>query len=155
MKRWWIAFVMAVLAMSSVQAKRQAPLIDPPRVAVRHANGSSLSAEQIKVAIVSGAKAIGWVITTDTPGTLVLSYNKQNKHLAVIRATYDAEGYQLHYVNSTNLNYETPVDGGPMIHPNYNNWIINLTRHIKIATDVLSAGEPAAQPTPATPAASR
>ena len=137
MKRWWIAVFVAMLAVSSAQAKRQAPLIDTPRVAVLNAQGQSLTAEQIRSAILSGAKAVGWLVNTDAPGTLLLSYNKQNKHYVVIRLDYDAQGYQARYVSSTNLNYETPAEGGALIHPNYNLWIDNLLKHIKVATDVI------------------
>lgn len=154
MKRWWIALVMAVVAVSSVQAKRQAPLIDPPRVVVKNSGGQSLSAEQIRGAIAASAKSLGWQINTDTPGTLLLSYNKQNKHYVVVRADYDAEGYQVRYVSSTNLNFETPPESGPLIHPSYNIWVDNLIKHVKFATDV-SPGLTGAQAAPAVPAASR
>ncbi|RRS05135.1 hypothetical protein EIP75_06075 [Aquabacterium soli] len=137
MKLVCTAALLAVLwAASPAHAARQAPLIEPERVTLQSPDGQPLTAEKVRNAILMGAQPLGWLVSKDTPGVLELSYNKQNKHYVVVRATYDERGYQLRYVSSTNLNYEVKT-AGPEIHPNYNRWIQNMIAHIMIPGQVM------------------
>lgn len=126
-----MAVALALVAcIGAAQAGRQAPLLNPERVLLP----VSQSAENIRTAIIAGGQQLGWVVVNEAPGKLTLKYNKQGKHEAVIDAVFDAQGYQLMYVDSTNLNYGTG-SGGPEIHPNYNRWIANLIKHIGQASN--------------------
>lgn len=146
------AFLAAMLMASPAHAGRQAPLIEPSRVVLYSPDSQPLTAEKVRNAILMGAQPLGWLVNKDAPGVLELSYNKQNKHYVVVRATYDAEGYLLRYVSSTNLNYELKTEG-PEIHPNYNRWIQNMISRIMIPGQVMRA--PGAVPAmPVAPAAS-
>lgn len=150
------ALVAAMLLALPSHAARQAPLIEPARVALQSPDGQRLTADKVRDAILAGAQPLGWLVSKEAAGVLDLSYNKQGKHYVVVRATYDAEGYQLRYVSSTNLNYEVKT-AGPEIHPNYNRWIQNLIAHILIPGQVtkVSAAPASPVPTPASEAASR
>lgn len=141
----WAFLLVAMLAVSAAQA-RQAPLVERERIELRKLDGSVATVAQVRAAIIAAARPLGWTVGSDEPGALRLSYNKQNKHFVTIRADYDAGGYQLRYVESTNLNYEV-IDGVPQIHPNYNRWINNLVSRIQILD--FGAAPVAASPTPA------
>src|SRR6218665_681439 len=149
------AALVVLLATAPAHAARQAPLLEPARVLLQSTDGQALTVEKVRSAILMGAQPLGWAVSKDAPGVLELSYNKQNKHYVVVRATYDATGYLLRYVSSTNLNYELKTEG-PEIHPNYNRWIQNLVSHILIPGQVtkVAGGEPVAAPS-ASEAASR
>lgn len=148
------ALLAAMLMASPAHAGRQAPLIEPARVVLYSPDGQPLTAEKVRHAILMGAQPLGWLVSKDAPGVLELSYNKQNKHYVVVRATYDAEGYLLRYVSSTNLNYELKAEG-PEIHPNYNRWIQNMISRIMIPGQVMRAPGTAPVAPAASEAASR
>jgi hypothetical protein len=71
------------------------------------------------------------------PGKVTLKYNK-GKHEVAVDAIYDADGYQLKYVNSANMNYKL-VDGQTQIHPAYNDWVAKLNNTIR-AAQIVAAG---------------
>ncbi|MFC4160473.1 hypothetical protein [Chitinimonas lacunae] len=123
MKQILIAASIALLASTTALA-RQAPLVEPPRVAL-----STQTAEQVRGYIVNGARTLGWTVVSEKDGQVTLKFNKQNKHEVVINADYDAKGYQLRYVSSSNMNFEE-ANGQREIHPNYNRWINNLIKRI-------------------------
>lgn len=124
---WALALVLAA-TMGTAWA-RSAPLIEPERVLMPATQGQAPAAERVRAAIVAGSQSLGWTIVQDEPGKLRLKYNKQGKHEVIIDASYDAEGYQLKYVSSVNMNYGEDTDGRE-IHPNYNRWIANLIKTI-------------------------
>lgn len=148
-----LALALALAATMGTAWARSAPLVEPERVLLPSAEGQSRGAQAVRAAIVAGSESLGWTVVSDEPGKLRLKYNKQGKHEAVIDAVYDADGYQLRYVDSVNLNYRptgeaprfgaargyadpapaSPAETGPQIHPNYNRWIANLIKTIRLA----------------------
>ena len=77
-------------------------------------------ADQIRAA---GA-SLGWRIESEGSGvmrgTLLL-----RSHQAVVQIPYDTQRFAIHYVSSTNLDYENGL-----IHRNYNGWVQNLQNTI-------------------------
>lgn len=130
-KSWLVALALAA-AMGAAQG-RDAPMVQPGRVVVATADGASAGTAGVRAAIVKGAQGLGWMVAGDEPGKLTLKFNKQGKHEAVIEALYDDKGYELKYVDSTNLNFSRNADGSMQIHPNFNRWIANLIKHIGAA----------------------
>lgn len=126
-KQWAVALALAAVMGTAVA--RSAPMVEPERVLLPSAQGQARGADAVRAAIVAGGQSLGWMVVKDEPGRLTLKYNKQGKHEAVIDALYDADGYQLKYVDSMNLNYEHGSSGRE-IHPNYNRWIANLIKTI-------------------------
>lgn len=120
--------LLAALALSGVAYARQSVLVEPPRTMLVAPDGAA-SAERVKAAVIAGSSGLGWVVREDPAGRLRLSYNKQGKHEVTIDCLYDAQGYQLKYVSSMNMNYEKD-SAGEQIHPNYNRWIANLIKTI-------------------------
>ena len=85
---------------------------------------------QVFNAIVQAGSSLGWKVTKIKAG-LAEARLDIRKHKAVVDIKYDAKTYSITYKSSTNLKYNSSTQ---TIHPNYNNWIINLDE--KIATQV-------------------
>ncbi|HEY9110034.1 MAG TPA: hypothetical protein VIN58_25430, partial [Roseateles sp.] len=74
-------------------------------------------------------------VQNDVPGELLLKQNRQGKHEATVKVSYDATGYQLAYSNSYNLNADVERQ---RIHPTYNMWLRNLSNDIASEVSLLS-----------------
>jgi hypothetical protein len=102
-------------------------------VAVRNVNdapvvtgsGKTLTADQVRVAIVGAGTGLGWTMAPTTPGLLTGRIALRG-HTAQIDVRYTPTTYSILYKDSTNLQF---VDG--QIHKNYNGWIENLNRDIR------------------------
>jgi len=96
-----------------------APVIEP-------AGGPKLTADQVKLAIQRAGATLGWQIKEVQPflleGTLHL-----RTHMAKVNIPYSAERYSIVYKDSQNLQYD-----GTNIHSNYNGWVQNLDKAIKV-----------------------
>ena len=89
--------------------------------------------ENIEKAVIRAGLQLGWQIVTQglgkAEGVLVL-----RTHRAVVDITYDTRSFSITYKDSVNLDYR-PNDN--TIHSNYNGWIQNLEKAIRIQTTVL------------------
>ncbi|QNM95941.1 hypothetical protein [Chitinimonas koreensis] len=132
MKRGLILAGLVLAFAAAPAAARQAPLIEPAPVQLSAATGQPQTAEAVRAAIVEGALRLGWMVSKQEPGRLVLTYNKQGKHEVTIEVAYDADKYQIKYLGSQNMNYEKTGEQAE-IHPNYNRWISNLIAQINKA----------------------
>ena len=96
-----------------------APVIEPT-------GGPKLTADQVKLAIQRAGATLGWQIKEVQPylleGTLHL-----RTHMAQVNIPYSAERYSIVYKDSQNLQYD-----GKNIHSNYNGWVQNLDKAIKV-----------------------
>lgn len=88
---------------------------------------SSVSAghtqEQVKNAILKAGVQRQWIMSEVGPGVIKGRQQTRN-HVAEVRITYSATGYDIKYDSSLNLQ----ASGGK-IHKNYNRWYITWTRH--------------------------
>jgi hypothetical protein len=84
------------------------------------------SMDDIRQAVVRAGSGLGWQMTADRPGH-VTGRLLLRTHVAVVDVDYTQKMYSIKYRESTNLDY----DGGN-IHKNYNGWIQNLDKAIKI-----------------------
>ncbi len=92
----------------------------------------------ISAAIKLAANAHGWIITQETPGTMLATLRIRT-HKAIVTIGFDESNYWIEYRDSTNLDYN-PNDRkktrtmraikGPRIHRNYNIWIAQLAESI-------------------------
>lgn len=96
---------------------------------------SSVSAdhtqEQVKNAILKAGVQRQWIMSEVGPGVIKGRQQTRN-HVAEVRITYSATGYDIKYDSSLNLQ----ASGGK-IHKNYNRWVHNLDKDIQVN---LSAG---------------
>jgi phage tail protein X len=120
-----LALTAALLHAGPTLAARVEALVEPDRVTLPTAAGQPTNVVRVREAIVQSANRYQWVIVEETPGVLVLKHDKGTKHQAVVRISYDAQGYQLRYVSSMNLNHQGEGPGA-QIHPTYNRWVRNL-----------------------------
>jgi hypothetical protein len=87
-----------------------------------------VTAEDVQKAIVRAGTTLGWQMVPRDPGvvegTLLL-----RKHRAVVDVSYDTKSYNIKYKDSAELDYDSQ---GQKIHPNYNGWIQNLDKAIRV-----------------------
>lgn len=82
--------------------------------------------DEVSKAIIRAGAGLGWQMAPVKPGEMVGTLHLRD-HVAVVDITYDTKTYNINYKNSDNLNYD-----GQNIHKNYNGWIQNLDRAIKV-----------------------
>lgn len=82
--------------------------------------------DEVRQAIIRAGSGLGWEIKPDRPGHLTGRLALRT-HVAVVDIDHTQKAYSIRYRESTNLDYK---DG--QIHKNYNGWIQNLDKAIKI-----------------------
>lgn len=108
-----------------LMAFRQAPLVDPPPIAV----SSKLELAQVEKAVKQALIKREWMVISDEPGKIIASYDRR-EFTSRISITYDRKQVQINYVTSTGLKYEVEKNGQKLIHKNYMAWIQNLVTDI-------------------------
>lgn len=121
------ALVLSVATLSSQAAcMRCAPIQNVTDAPVPSDGGKPMSSEEVRKAIVRAGATLGWQMNSSAPGkiagTLVL-----RTHTAVVEIPYSSKSYSILYKSSVNLDES---DG--QIHKNYNSWIQNLDKAIKV-----------------------
>ncbi|WP_163202256.1 hypothetical protein [Citrobacter koseri] len=120
----WFAAIAVVGALAG--CARTAPIDQVhSRVSAGHTQ------EQVKNAILKAGVQRQWIMSEVGPGVIKGRQQTRN-HVAEVRITYSATGYDIKYDSSLNLQ----ASGGK-IHKNYNRWVHNLDKDIQVN---LSAG---------------
>lgn len=138
MKKMVVGLALAIL-FGAAQARSAVVLVEPERV-VLVSGQPTLTPEMVRHAIVRGGARHAWTVANDLPGVLRLKYIKQDKHEVVVDVSYDTTGFQIRYVSSANMKYES-TNGVPMIHPFYNKWVSNLSLAISAEASSLPIGK--------------
>jgi len=115
-----VLFVLLLLA--GCTSRPIVNITDQPVVA---AAGKSLTADQVRNAIVGAGNGLGWTMTPVSPGLISGRFVKQD-HVAVVDIRYSEKMYSITYKDSINLNYR-----GTQIHKAYDEWIEGLDREIR------------------------
>lgn len=130
MKSKLIAAILITLAFVAQAAyARTDPLVNHDNLPVVTLSGKTVTAAQIKQAIMLAAAAKTWTVLEQTDGSLLATLNIRNKHTVMARIVYTAEKYSITYLDSVNMNFGHEL-GVPVIHPNYNRWVKNLIQEI-------------------------
>jgi hypothetical protein len=103
---------------------RSAPIHDV--VAAPVVSSKPATMEAVQNAIVLAGNGLGWRMEPRSPGTITGILDLRD-HRAVVEVTYDTKTYNIKYKDSSNLNYD-----GTNIHKNYNGWVENLDRAIRM-----------------------
>ena len=115
-------------------------MVDPLRSTF--AGGTEkVSKQKIQQAIAIGALAKDWKVLKELSGRTELTTTVNGKHVAHVMVVYDDTGFEIQYLDSTNLLYTEKQEGSRMvrgINKNYNVWIRELATAISN-----KAGEPA------------
>lgn len=129
MIRQLLAAVVFTLALSVAHA-RSTYMVETGRVLLPQVEGAALTVERTHSLIVRAVLELGWTIVKDEPGRLEVKYSKSaGKHAAVLALLYDASGFEVKYVDSTNLNYDAAAG---KIHPTYNIWVNNIVKKVNV-----------------------
>jgi hypothetical protein len=89
--------------------------------------------ENIQKAIVRAGLTLGWQVVAREPGKLE-AILVLRKHRAVVDITYDTKTFSITYKDSTNIDYDAQ---NKTVHSNYNGWIQNLEKGIRIQVQTL------------------
>lgn len=101
-----------------------APIMNVEEAPVATASGKTLSAQDVRGAIVRAGASLGWQMRDEGPNKIVGTLSLRT-HTAVVDIPYNAQSYSIRYRSSVNLQ-----EANGQIHKNYNGWIQNLTRTI-------------------------
>jgi hypothetical protein len=122
-------FAALALAFSLAMPAHAAPVYN---VEALHLPAHPLgSLENIEKAIMRAGIQLGWQIVPKGPGQIEGVLNIRG-HQAIVDIVYDLKVVSIKYKSSVNLNYR---DGD--IHGNYNGWIQNLEKAIRIQATLL------------------
>ncbi len=122
-----VGAVLIGIAAAGLAGCRVAPvmdIVDAP--VIEPGGGQKLTAEQVKLAIQRAGATLGWQIKEVQPFLLEGTLNLRS-HMAQVNIPYSAQRYSIVYKDSQNLNYD-----GKQIHSNYNGWVQNLDKAIKV-----------------------
>ena len=109
---------------------RTAPLYNVSDQAVV-TNVSSYTNADVQKAIIRAGSSLGWNMKVTKPGHITATLHLRT-HMAQVDIKYNKEKYSITYKDSDDLNYD-----GTIIHKNYNGWVQNLDRDIKIQLNTL------------------
>jgi len=108
--------------------------VKPVHDVEQHAVPSNIqSSDQVKDAIIKAGRVLGWDIKEQKPGLLVGTLFIRT-HMAKINIPYSKDAYSLLYDSSVNLDYDAANN---TIHHNYNGWITNLNKGIKLQLSLI------------------
>ena len=116
---------------------RSTSMVELGRQSAVTADAKPMTVETMRKAIIAGGAVHGWKPVGDQPGVLTLEADS-GAHQAVVDVAYDAQGWQINYKSSTNLNYEHS-DKKTSIHPKYNKWVEDLNTEIRHAATNMQA----------------
>ena len=120
-----IRYMLLAVALVALAGCTLAPIRNVNDAPVTTGSGKTLTADQVRMAIVGAGTGLGWAMTPTAPG-LVTGRIALRQHVAVIDVRYSPTTYSIVYKESTNLDF-----GDGKIHKNYNGWIENLNRDIR------------------------
>jgi hypothetical protein len=121
--RTTLAAAVAAVALSACQAPQAIQNIDG--ASVTPSTAKSLSAAQVRAAIITAGTSLGWKVTDAGPGKLEGTLNLR-AHTAVVEIPYNASTYSIKHKRTEGLN-----EGNGTIHRNYNNWVGYLDKAIR------------------------
>jgi hypothetical protein len=94
-------------------------------------NNPNYTEADVKKAIIRAGAGLGWNMNADKPGHILATLHLRT-HMAQVDINYNKQKYSITYKDSENLDYD-----GKNIHRNYNGWIQNLDKAIKVQLNTL------------------
>jgi len=119
-----LLLAVALTTATGAAMARSAQMLDLGRQAIVAADSRPLTAQAVRNAIIAGGAVHSWKPVADQPGLLTLEADS-GQHQVVVDVSYDAQGYQITYKSSANMNYEH-ADRRTTVHPKYNKRIQDL-----------------------------
>lgn len=94
---------------------------------------SEATMANIQKAILRAGLTLGWQVAAKEPGKLEAVLILRT-HRAVVDITHDTKTFSITYKDSTNISYDAERK---TVHSNYNGWIQNLEKGIRIQVQTL------------------
>ena len=126
----WAAIVVSVLVLIAAGCRGGMPVYNVTDSPVA-ASKPNPSVDEVGKAIQKAGAALGWQMKPTKPGHMLATLNLR-EHTAVADVTYNAKSFSIQYKDSAGLKYD-----GQTIHPQYNNWITNLEKRIRVELTAL------------------
>jgi len=123
-----VAICLAAAALAFAGCSTTQPIYNVQSAPIMGPGGKSLTMSEVQQSIMRAGSQLGWQMQPEGPGRIAGRIALRT-HLAVIEIEHDTKSYSIKYRDSTNLN---AADG--MIHRNYNGWIQNLEKAIRVQT---------------------
>ena len=123
-----VAFLLASVVLPTTALARGAgtPIYNVPSAPMPSHPAATM--QTLEMAVIRAGAGLGWKITPQglgkAEGLLIL-----RTHTAVVEIVYDLKTFSITYKSSINLDYS---DSDKTIHSNYNGWIQNLEKAIKV-----------------------
>jgi hypothetical protein len=131
----WSQGLVAHAEPYNLGAFRLAVMDDPWRIEFQ-AGAKPVTQQDIEQAFKIVGATRGWKVANSTEGRMELT-NAIRDHTMSVEVSYDATGYGIRYLQSTNLLYEERGGGTlRLIHGNYNGWIKELVAGINAGLGV-------------------
>ena len=119
------ALAAIAITMALGGCARTAPIVQLDNVPVTPSTAKSLTAAQVRAAILAAGTSLGWRLTDTGPGRLEGTLQLRG-HTAVVDIPYTPSNYGIKFKRGENLSI-----GEGTIHSNYNGWVQNLDRAIR------------------------
>lgn len=115
---------LAAFAARSVELEEPGPISVPA--------GHSYTLEEVRAAIVAGAKRHHWQVESQAPGVVRLILDQhRGRVVLVMDAVYDEKNYSLKYVRSEGMYYMKGIPTTTVSNPNSNTISTNTSDHLK------------------------
>src|SRR5688572_28156387 len=126
-----VASLLAALALLFAGCGTNQPIYDVQEAPIILQPGKTVTMTQVSTAIMRAGKSLGWQMQPEAPGK-ISGRLAIRTHMAVIDVQHGTNSYSIKYRDSSNLDAK---DG--MIHRQYNNWIQNLDKSIRVELTAL------------------
>jgi hypothetical protein len=121
-----IGTLLAIVSIVFVVGCRTSPIFNVQNAAIPSSSDAKLKTDDVKKAIIRAGNSLGWTMEAAKPGAIVGTLRVRD-HVAVVDIPYDENSYSILYKDSQNLKHT-----GTSIHSNYNSWVQNLDKAIKL-----------------------
>ena len=128
----FLPLLLLALSLLAAGCFRTASVATPSGGSAAAVNQANFTVQDMREAIFKGCADRNWRAVDIDASTIEATNTVRNKHTVVVSIPYTAENYSINYKSSTNMGYKPKADGTYSIHPNYNNWVGNLDRSIRI-----------------------
>jgi hypothetical protein len=125
-----VAYFLAAAVLAFAGCGTTQPIYNVQSAPITGVSGKAMSMTEVQQAILRAGTQLGWQMQPEGPGRITGRLALRN-HLAVVDIEHDTKTYSIKYRDSTGLDAR---DG--MIHRNYNGWIQNLEKAIRVQTSI-------------------
>jgi hypothetical protein len=126
-----VASLLAAVALVFAGCGTNQPIYDVQEAPIILQPGKTVTMNQVSTAIMRAGTSRGWQMQAEAPGK-ISGRLALRMHMAVIDVQHSTKSYSIKYRDSSNLDAK---DG--MIHRQYNNWIQNLDKSIRVELTAL------------------